>query len=559
MSELYLEKVSFEINGIKIATDRNLVATGMCSLSISSDADILKEATLLFSKTHMYSSNEIQIDGNVRFDGELLPASKLHVLLNPYVIFSGRETVEDLLLSVNKKEASSLIKKLGISFSKKQIRRLSPEQSRIFEVAVNLASKPKVIYLKRIDMQEKIRIKCFDLLRDHLKANGGIVIIETEFTDQFDSAIVIRNDSILSFDKNNARKFFNSHKTSIFNFSNAPPVNYPEISYENFNTSNEGHNYDYKKLYKRYGTENIIDIKQKSIRFWKRMTSFGIFRIKLQDAIRQGFRRYEIAYRRKEPKIGIIKSLAPCFYNILLLRLLQILNDNSLICEIPNLITYAISVYFGQIPLKFLVLFFFKNFVIQEFSLKRAMWLFHHFLRSEISNNALRILLACICFSIFYNYSSIFDEESQLINYSMNILTTPGTLVFSILTFIFFTHGLTFLAIGYIFNIKHTFITVISASFTNLFISSFTGKRLRVSIIGFFMTVFFLITLANMLNYDVLMMNYFYILLFPCVAIEPSLIEGLSELKLIAYSPSIYFYLYCAISYLVCCYSLSFK
>ena len=563
MSELILKDVSLNINKVQVATKKNLIIKGICSVTVSSDACYLKDILLLFSMSHMYSSNDIKIEGSLILDEKILPVSKMHFLLNQNMIFDGNDTVMNILHSINPTEAASIINKLQIYFPKKRVCRLSCTESRIFKIAINLATKPKIIYIKRINMPIAMKNNCIEQLKEHAILHGSVVLIETDHSDLFDSAIIIKNEKIMCLDSSQAHLFFKSLELNTFSPTHSEkdsPLNFPEVQFdEPFNEFiNTLTPLDYKIFFKKYNTENLIDCKHKRVSLYNRILNPYIYKINFSEALKIGIKKYETSFQRFEQKISICKSIFPCIFCIFLIRFIQLFNDKTLIEYIPDLLSHIIYTWFNRNQLSILILYFFKTFVIKEFSLRNIFFLIKHFLRSEIPGTGYTLIFGSVFFSIIYHYSFIFEEELQILNYKMNILFTPGTFIMGIFIYIFLVHFTTFLLIGLVFNIKLMPVSVLSASFTNLFYCSFTGKRLRSSMLGILLAIFLHLAFADITQTRLSIMKYLYLLVFPCISTCNFYEGAINSISSIVYPSRIYFYLYCLVAYIFCCNRLSY-
>ncbi|ELA41237.1 uncharacterized protein VICG_01726 [Vittaforma corneae ATCC 50505] len=181
MSELVFEDVSMEINKVAIANNLTFYATRLCCIFFSPDCGTFKELSLLFSKIHLHSANEIKVRGSVYFDGKVLPAAKFHHLLNQHVVCEGNDSVFDVLSLINREEAENMVRKLDIYFYNKRTDHLNVQESRIFEIAVNLIAKPPVMYLKVLGMSRKQKDKCLSILSEFVQQHESVVFVETDF------------------------------------------------------------------------------------------------------------------------------------------------------------------------------------------------------------------------------------------------------------------------------------------------------------------------------------------------------------------------------------------
>lgn len=554
MYELGLQDVSMEINKTTIASKLSFCVKGLCSVLISPNCGDFKEVLLLFSKTHLYSENDVKIEGAIYFEGKMIPAAKFHHLLNQHVIFEGNDIVFGILWLINKEEAESIIKNLDIQFSNKRTDHLSIQESSIFEFAVNIAAKPPVMYLKTLGMTQRQRNKCLLVLRECIKKCNSVALVETEFSEIFDSAIIMQNNKMLSLNKQEAMKFFKTSKLAIFDLPSKAIETLVET--ENFKKTEEL--YDYKKLFEKYKTQNLVDLKHKTLSVWNRLTTFDFYKLNLSQSILLGYRKYEMAFQKYERRYGVIKSLAPSFLIILLLRIFDELTDISNAQHIPGLISAMVCAFFDKNQIPSLIFFFMRVFVLKDLSMMRISFLLKKFFRENFSKLGQRLIFASVCFSITYHYSSSLEEDSQALNYTLNVLLTPGTYIASIFIFTFLAHITIFCFLGWIFNIKYMAFNLICVFFTNLICFGFLGKRLRTTFMGFLIAISLFTAIWNLRNpYSFLMHSLIY-LMFPSLLYAEGLADGSPASPIPFPFYLCYLVFYSATIYIITCYRLSF-
>lgn len=551
MANLLLENIYLEINKTQIVTKASLSATGLCSLSLDPNCGILKDFFFLFSKIHMYSANEIKINGTVYFDGKKLPASKFHHLLNQFVIFEGNENINDVLTLINKEEARLIIDRLKINFTNKKLKNLNVQESRLFEIAVNLASKPPVIFVKTYGMTRENIKRALWALKELIAIENNVVIVESEFNELFDTAIAVRHEEILCLDKEQATRFYMNMDLSIFDI-------YPQESHIKNNTGSflEAPQYDYNRIFEKYNTNRLVDLKHKNVPFLTRIATLDFYKINLRQAIHLGFKRYEMTFQKNVKKQGLVRSIFPTVFIILILKIFNETGGVSL--EDWMILISSICEVFLNRNMKYSTgIFFFIRFFIKEFSFSRFKILFYNFFRGEIPKYGYRLIFSSVCFSIMYQYSSILEEDSQALNHNINIILTPGTYIASIFIFSFLSHMTTFCFLGVLFNIQLMVINTIGIFFINLLFFPIIGKRLKAVITAFFTTSYlFNIFMDPEETFSKMTMGMLYI-------VFPSLYCVEKYTNDTRYYPGLSYYLfyhilYCIVVYVISCYHLSF-
>lgn len=558
MGELVLKDVSLNINGFQLVNKKSLAVEGLCCLSVSSTSGNLKEILLLFSLPHVSANNDIKIDGLAILNDRVMPASKIHYLLNRNMVFECNDTVENVLTTLNKLEAMNVIERLEMNFHKKRLCQLNCTESRIFEIAVNMVTNPFVMYIKKLLMADKDKIRILDALKEYSILTGCIILVETDYNPIFDSAVVIGHEKIVSLNREESKSFFASLRVRPYSLprsSNGLCEEYPEIKIES-SLVEKLEPFDYKGLYKENKTESLIDIKHKYIPIFEKILNPGIYRINFKQAVQIAYRKYEISFQRFDQKLSICKSMFPVIFAVLIARLFPILSDYSLIKYIPEFICKCIYTFFNTEELIYLPIYFFQTFVVKHFSICRILFLLNHFWRSEIQGSGYIFMFASIFFSIIYHYSFIFEEELQFLNYHMNVLFTPGTFIMSIFIYILMAHFSTFMVVGLVLNVKMVGISVLTVSFVNLFYCSFTGRRLRSSLLGVAISIFLHIIIADLTRTKLSFLKYLYMTILPCFSSYDSKENYVSSLVL-SDKTGIYFYCYCIVAYVCCCYSLS--
>jgi len=470
MSKLVFQDVSMRINGIDIVEHLSFTATGLCCVLVSPNCGDFRDTLLLFSKTYMHSGNEIKTEGLVFFDGRMLPASKFHYLLNQYIVFEGNESVIEGLRRVNKEEAEGIARSLEIHFGKKRTDHLSVQESRVFEVAVALATKPPVIYIRMSGMSGCQGRRSLELLRRHAARHECVVLIECdEFSGRFESALAVEETGVHSLEREEARRLFRWKQLA------AVGVRAAELPRRAQEVPRGGEPYDYAGLFRKYRTEKAVDLKHKKMTDWERLTTLDFYKVNLRQAVSLGYRKYEMTFQKYEKRMGVVKSLFPTFMLILALRLFGSLTRKDAIGCALNALPLVSDALLAGSPLP----------VIVAFCADSPARLFVHFFR-DFTPVELRLVFGSICFSIMYQSSSIFDEDYQALNYNINVLMTPGTYIASVFIFTVLTHISTFLIIGLLFSLPLVFLNLTSAFFINLIYFSFLGKRLKTTFIGFF-------------------------------------------------------------------------
>lgn len=507
-SKLIMENIKFEINKVLVTSNTNLVASGLCCVSLDTPCSVF---SLFFSKSHLYAANNVTVDGTVYFDGKTLPAAKFHHLLNQFVVFEGKDTVADALSLVNGCETERLMKSLGIYFANKQIARLSVQESRIFEVAVNVATKPPVIYLKTLGMSKKYRTMCLSILKKLARSKDCVIFVETEFSEIFDSAVVVHDGNIISMCKEDAATYFKNEMLSVFNINTNKIEASQECKQLYSSTDKTDVAYDYKRLFKPYKTQNIVDLKHKSMPFLARLLTLDFYKINFTQAVILGYMKYEKAFQKQDSRFSIIKSIYPCMAIILVLRMANELRDEALLPHLPSLIAMFINTILDSGSTASMLTFFIENFIIKETSLSRISTLCKSIFRDPFPVHGYRLIFVAVCFSIMYQYSSMFEEDSQALNYSINVLMTPGTYIMSIFTFTVLAHLTTFMLLGIAFNIHLMVINVTCAFFISLLCFGFIGKRMRASFIGVFISTYlFSIFVDKRSKFSTVLLYIFY-------------------------------------------------
>lgn len=551
MSELIFENVSLEINKTKIASNISFCSKGLCCIYIDSESGDYKELPLLFSKAHLYSTNDIKISGNVYFNGKILPASKFHHLLNQHIVFEGNETIINALSLINKEEAEDIIRDLEITFTNKKASHLSIQESRIFEIAVNLAAKPSVMYLKTLGMSQKQKEKCLIILSELIKHTETVIFIESDYSTLFGCALIVKNDGIISLDKEGASKFFMEKELAPFQLRQKPFESTPCDCC----TKKTNELYDYKKSFVKYKTSNIIDLKHKNMSFFDRLTTFDFYKLNFWQALVLGYKKYEMTFQKQEKRVSIIKSLTPCFFLIFLLRFIDEITNTSKIDYTPGLIALICDAVINRNGIPALILFFLESFIFSDLSSSKFRLSLKKFFRDKFSELGLRLIFASVCFSIMYQYSSIFEEDFQALNYNINVLMTPGTYIASIFVFTTLAHITTFCFVGWIFNIQLMTINLICAFFINLICFGFLGKRFRTTFIGFFIsTVLFSAMIDNNSKFSYIT-NRFFFAIFPILVNSQQYNgENISQFMFSLF----YLLIYCSVIYVITCFRLSF-
>ncbi|ELA41238.1 uncharacterized protein VICG_01727, partial [Vittaforma corneae ATCC 50505] len=326
------------------------------------------------------------------------------------------------------------------------------------------------------------------------------------------------------------------------------------VSEINLNKTDEP--YNYKKLFMAYKTSNTVDLKHVNMPTWNRLTTIDFYKVGLTQAAVLGYKKYEMTFQKHEKRIGVLKSLFPCFLLIFVLRLANELTDKPNIQHAPDLVALTCSAILNKNDFPILATFFLQTFVLKGFSLNKIGFLLKKFFRERFSEVSQRLIFASVCFSVMYQYSSIFEEDFQALNYNINVLMTPGTYIASIFIFAALAHISTFCFVGWIFNIRLMTLNLICAFFINLICFSFLGKRLRTTFIGFFIsTCLFSALVTAMRSGPSIILKMFYAI-FPLLIYSQELIDG-------GYSiPStlslVYVLLYCTVIYIITCYRISF-
>lgn len=549
MHELSLEDVSLNINEVQIASKVSMRIQGVCALQISSEACVPREILLLFTKTHMYATNQIKVEGNAYFDGKVLPACKMHHLLNHGIIFEGSYSVRDVLVMLNRSEAEHLIEELGMTFLHKRVDHLSIQESSIFEIAVNLATKARIIFIRSFGVSSRTRKTCLKTLKKYASSREVVFLVETEYSEIFDSAVCISRNGIVSLDKSDCEIFFRRQQLSVFNIE---PVCGEKAVFQKIVTRCEGA-YDYKRLFKDYKTENLVDLKHRNVSFFGRLLTYDFYRINPMHAFRTGFRKYEITFQRPDHRASLAKSIGPCILFILCTRAFQEIRKSDWVGHLPNLLAYLLILFSnpkrGFAPF---VLYFIKNLYIQECTTARILSMSRNVFRGEYSVLECRFISVPVSLCVFYQYSSIFEEDFQVLNYYMNIMMTPGTYIMSIFVYMLFAHMITFCILGYLFNVNHMVINVLCSFFTNLVYCPFLGTRLRSSIIAFHLATL----MAGMLQ-DTKKSSLGYLFKLLRAIFPSTMLVDLCKDTGISFQALYRLICYCVVSYVICCCKIS--
>lgn len=486
MHELSLEDVSLNINDIQIARKVSMRIRGVCALQMSSESCVPREILLLFTKTHMCATNHIKVEGNAYFDRKILPASKIHYLLNQVIIFEGSHSVRDVLTMLNKREAGHIMEELGMTFLHKRVDHLSIQESRMFEIAVNLATEAKIVFIRNFEVSSRVRRTCLQVLKRYASSKEMVFLIETEYSEVFDSAVCISRSGIVSLDKSDCEIFFRRQQLSVFNIE---PVYEDRVAFQKIPIKCLGE-YNYKKLFEKYKTENLVDLKHRNLSFLSRLFTYDFYRINLRHAFHIGFKKYETTFHRPDLRANLVKSISACILFILFTRVSQEVRKSDWTGHFSNLSAYLLM-FFTDPRREYgpLVLYFAKNIYIQECTSSRILSMARNIFRGKYSALESRFISVPVSLCIFYQYSSTFEEDFQALSYYMNIVLTPGTYFMSIFIYMFFTHMITFSILGYIFNVNYMAINVLCSFFTNLVYSPFIGTRLRSSTIAFHLAI----------------------------------------------------------------------
>lgn len=498
MHELILEDISYWINDVQIADKINLRMQGLCSIQYSTQYRILNEISHTFSKTHMYSPNKIVLTGAAYFNGFYLPCEKFNYLLNHHMIYENNSIVQDILNLINSREANEIARSFEVNFLTKRIGELSIVEIKVLEVIVSVASHTRLIYLPDFSVFSTLKSKILKYLKQYTREREAIVLIETEYEQIFDSAICFTNEKFICLDKKECEAYYRDQALSIFDIprpmgmENSEDLLARKINDSEFKFKKLGV-YDYKKIFEKYATENLVDFKHKNISFFTRIFYPCIYRVQIQQALHMGYVRFMTIHNNLETRTScILKTIGPFISIILFLKISQefykcdhfdLLMD--FLCHGPDLYRSFIKVArYLSVPANTVLTYLFV------FFLKKYWNIFYNIFQGGFNTKEYNLILMAIFFSIFYQYSSIFEEESQLLNYTINITITPGTYILSILVYIFLAHMLTFIAVCHLFNTKSMFIYLIYCTFTNFIFALFIGKRLRVYIIAFYLAMF---------------------------------------------------------------------
>lgn len=559
MHEFILENLFLTINETQIAENISMRIKGLCCLQIHLHAESLQDVLLIFSKTHMYAANETIMRGNAYFDGKLLPISKIHYLLNHSMIFEGTDIVKDVLVSINSQETDQLIDRLEIRFSDKRIQHLNVEESKIFELAVNLASHARIVFIKSFEISSRLRTKCLNFCKEYSKNKEVVFLIETEYCSLFDSTIVIEENNVLSLDKSDSDIYFQRRSFSVFDIAEDSYSN-NSIRLNNYRPEpqkilvNQTGIYGYKNIFKRYNTENLIEYKHSYLPFFERLFFLEIYKINISQAFNIGFKRYEQMFKRPENRKMLARSIGPYIFLILITRILQEVVQCNYSVLLNDLGTLAVPFLVSPTRSRALLpsLYIFTYLFIQELSLRRLVNIIYNIFRGPYSVLEYKLMSAAICLSIFYQYSSIFEEDSQFLNYYMNITMTPGTYITSIITYIFFTHIITFFFLGMLFNNSFMIANLIYCTFTNLIYAFFIGKRMRSFVIGFYLSTFLVIPLFDDNSYFFKLALGFFHLAFPFSNfIDQTHLSNYSNIR-----EALYLIIYCTLCYIMFCYKI---
>lgn len=549
MHSLVLEDVSLNINDIQIASKIEMRIQGLCALQMSSVACVPADFLLLFTKTHMYATNQINVEGSAYFDGKVLPACKIHYLLNQGIIFEAGYSVMNVLVMLNSQEADHIMDELGVTFPHKRVDHLSIQESKIFEIAVSLATEARIVFIRNFEVSSAVRETCLKALKKYASTREVVFLIETEYSRIFDSAVCISN-TIVSLDRTDCEVFFRRLQLSAFNIQ---PMH--ERSTPNKIAIRATEAYNYRRLFMNYRTENLVDLKQKNISLLVRLFTYDFYRINMVHAFHVGFRRYEITLQKLEHRVSLARSIGPCILSILLARVLQEIRRGCWRDHLPIFLVYLL-VFLTDPRREYapLVLHFVKDMYVQECTAARVLSMIRNTFRGGYSALECRLISMPVSLCIFYQYSSILEEDFQALNYYMNIILTPGTYIMSIFVYMFFAHMITFSMLGCIFNINHMIVNVLCSFFTNLIYSPLLGARLRSSIIAFHLAIL-MADLHQSTKGDSLI--YLFKLLGP--VFPPTILIDLYRDIGVPLKSLHYLVFYCIMSYVICCCKISSK
>lgn len=558
MHEFVVEGLSLTVNEIPVTENKNMRIQGLCSLQIQSDMGNLKDTLLIFSKTHMYASNKINIKGTAYFDRKRLPGNKIHYLLNHAMIFESTDIVKDVLIMLNKEEVDQLIDKLEIKFYNKRIDHLNIQESKIFEIAVNLAFRARIVYIKNFEMPSRLKTKYLNVLKEYSIIREVVFLVECEYSDIFDSALIIEEDRIVSLDKSECEAYFRRQRFSVFSIQGSElrtsrrELRTEEIQPAKISVKNEGV-YDFAPIFESYKTQNLVMLKHKDLSFWDRLFLLDIYKVNLTQAFLTGFKRYETVFKRQEHRNKLLRSIGPHIFLILSIRVFQELIKCDWKEALPEFLGWALPLLLcSRNNLVLPLLIGLRYFYLQELSIRRVADIVFNIFRGGYSIYEHKLMSASVCLCIFYQYSSIFEEDSQTLNYYMNIIITPGTYIMSILVYIFFTHIITLSLIGFMFNNVFMLVSLIYCTFTNLIYAFLMGKRFRACIIGYYLGTFFIEPYPAIETpwFRYLFYTYQYIFHFS------TFIDNVYKDSFASKMQLIHLLVYCSICYIMFCYKI---
>lgn len=552
MRDIRFENISYFKDGILIAENINFNVSGTYNLAVGVSEMKLKNILSLFTQYNFDQLDDSIIEGDIFINGEHLSASKICYIINQYALFDMNESVQDVLKHINKERAEIIIKDFPIDFLESSIGALNIEQTRIFDVMINLVALPPFIFIKNLEIGYKNRKMCLQALKKHLKHSNIAALVVDSIYDCYDGTVFIRETSIVSLNGKQSKAYHEKLSLSVFD-TKKPEISILDEALLKYKKSVITKSFDYKKMYAIFKCQNLIEIKRQDMGAIKRLKMVDIYKFNFSQAVSLALRKYSLMIEKYYFKNGILKGVRPFIGFIFLIRIYQELNirgNGDFLADIFYIFFHHNN--YSQLINFILIGNILIQLYIKEFTRNRVYRIFSNIFCGEYNILQFKLAICVLFLCILSNSSRIIKEDTQYISFYINRTVTPGTYVLSMLIYMFFTQFITYWIIGKIFNIRLISINLLNALFFSMFFANIRSKRFREMLIGFFIALYGIIPLVHSGRAYAFVENNLLPFMFPVTVVTK--MAASSTPSIFSCLILVYFYLFV---YIWCCFRLS--
>lgn len=574
---LTLKNINFKIDGMtNLVTDRHDRMTLFFN-ALFKKRNGREEGLFVDGEIYVGAGKEegLFVDGEVYFEGKKIQKNDFPTQMSRYKLFNRVESVREALYMIRPERAEMVLSDFRIEFGHSKLCDLTIGERRIFEILVEMVEMPRLVFIRSVELENKMRKKYLRLIRRYVEKANSVCLVQTEHGDRFDRTLVAEEGKIFSLSREMCQKyqmeeFFRQIDSCTINSEDKVKnkdigdsdekckVEYKDVEISEMSPINEkckgkasNRKLPGKKIDSGQNTQTLE--KPSQLFFPRQLFNTSIYRAQLRQSQTLAFRKYNLMIRKYSDKINIYKNIGLFVILMLCIRAYQETNRELIRENIPSILCFFCSflLYFYDFKI-FIAIIFFLKYIFQELSWNRIFSLTFNFFRNSYTLLELKIVTSFVYFCIFFAGSTIMVEDRVFLRYYTPFLITPGTYIVSVFLYLFVTQFIVFISLGFIFNISSIFITTLNAVIANIAIACATTKRLRETLISLFIVLYFLIPIitASPLYAN---QKYIFFYLFPMLLAPELQYSGMSLFKILLVTLPFY-----ALVYVISCYRVAF-